>query len=154
MEDEATMNKENQLYAAYGSNMNLEQMSYRCPYATVIGNAELPGYQLLFRGSQGGAVATVEPKENSNVPILLWEITPRDEEELDRYEGWPRFYRKETVVVSYKGKLVEVMAYIMNDGYPLGLPGQRYYNTIVEGYRSAGFDEKVLEDAVTASDQE
>ena len=145
------MNKNNQIYAAYGSNLNLEQMAFRCPYATVIGNAVLPDHKLVFRGHNGNAVATVEPQEGSSVPVLLWEITPRDEQELDRYEGWPSFYRKETVAVAYDRKMVEVMAYIMNEGFPLGMPGSRYYNAILAGYQSAGFDTKTLEAALKHS---
>lgn len=37
------------LYAAYGSNINLEQMAYRCPHSTVAGTAMLKGYELQFR---------------------------------------------------------------------------------------------------------
>ena len=29
-----------QLYIAYGSNINLEQMAYRCPHSKVLGTAE------------------------------------------------------------------------------------------------------------------
>lgn len=76
------------LYAAYGSNLNHAQMAYRCPDATVYGTAELKDHELLFRGSPTSAVATVEPKEGGSVPILLWEISKRDEHSLDRYEGW------------------------------------------------------------------
>lgn len=143
--------RENLLYIAYGSNLNVAQMKIRCPYATVVGNATLKDYQLLFRGGNGGSVATVEPKDGSSVPVLIWEITPRCEDALDRYEGWPRFYRKETVAVEFGSKLVETMVYIMNDGHPLGSPSQGYLNTIVEGYKTAGFDQQVLSDAITAS---
>ncbi len=145
------MNDQNTIYAAYGSNLNLEQMAWRCPYATVIGTAELPDHQLLFRGSRCGAVATVESKKGESVPVLLWEITPRDEAALDRYEGWPSFYRKETLAVRYGGKLVEAMVYIMNEGHTLGIPSENYYYTIAEGYDSAGFDIKVLDRAVRVS---
>ena len=44
------------LYAAYGSNINLEQMAYRCPHSTVAGTAMLKGYELQFRHH-----ATIEP---------------------------------------------------------------------------------------------
>jgi len=145
------MNSENIIYAAYGSNMNLEQMAHRCPYATVVGNGELQGYQLLFRGHNGGAVATVEPKESGGVPVLLWEITPRDEEALDRYEAYPHLYRKETVEVFYGEKLVEAMVYVMNDGRPLGKPGEYYFNAILAGYEAAGFDRATLDEAVRNS---
>jgi hypothetical protein len=141
----------NKVYLAYGSNLNLEQMERRCPYAIPLGPAELPGYRLLFRGGRGNAVATVEPEAGSTVPALLWEITPRDEEALDRYEGWPRLYRKESVGVILGGKPVEAMVYIMNPGYPLGLPGDYYLNVILDGYASAGFNPAVLEGAMRDS---
>ena len=38
------------IYCAYGSNMNLEQMSHRCPNAKVIGKGKLENYKLTFRG--------------------------------------------------------------------------------------------------------
>jgi len=143
----------NKVYLAYGSNLNLEQMAYRCPYATVLGAAELSGYKLLFRGDKNGAVATVEPTEDGSVPVLLWEITPRDEEALDRYEGYPHFYRKETVTVPLDGRPLEAMVYIMNEGHPLGIPSEYYLNTILEGYASAGFDRVILGKAVQDSGQ-
>ena len=34
-----------QLYFAYGSNINLEQMAWRCPGAEVFGPAVLEGYE-------------------------------------------------------------------------------------------------------------
>ena len=89
------MRNDNRLYIAYGSNLNIEQMGFRCPYAVPIGTTVLTDYRLMFRGGMdGNAVATIEPAKGESVPVLLWEITPRDEEALDRYEGWPRLYRK------------------------------------------------------------
>ena len=35
-------------YFAYGSNLNFEQMAYRCPEATVVGTAKLDGYEIGF----------------------------------------------------------------------------------------------------------
>lgn len=146
-----SMKNTNKLYIAYGSNLNLEQMEHRCPYAVPLGTTVLRDYRLLFRGGDGSAVATVEPKEGGSVPVLLWEITPRDEEALDRYEGWPRLYRKETVTVDFGGKPVEAMVYIMNEIYPFGLPGSGYLNGIKEGYAAAGLDVAVLKVAMIAS---
>ena len=45
-------------YLAYGSNLNMEQMHYRCPGAVPLGTAELEGYRLLFKGSKTGAYLT------------------------------------------------------------------------------------------------
>lgn len=145
------MKKTNKLYLAYGSNLNLEQMAFRCPYAVPLGPVWLEGYRLLFRGSKSGAYATLEPYSVSRVPALLWEITPRDEEALDRYEGWPRFYRKEMVPVEHNGKMLDVMVYIMNEGCSLGMPSKNYLDIVRAGYDSAGFDHAVLDEAMRAS---
>ena len=148
------MNKENRIYLAYGSNLNLEQMEYRCPYATALGTATLPDYRLVFRGGDGCAVANVEPRKGASVPVLLWDITPRDEQALDRYEGWPRLYRKEMVKVRVGNKLVSAMVYIMNEGRPLGTPGDYYLQTIIDGYKAAGFEKQFLIDALRDSCEE
>lgn len=139
------------LYIAYGSNLNLPQMAYRCPTAEVVGTSEVKDYELLFRGSRQSAVATIEPSKGSNVPVLLWTLKDNDLQALDRYEGYPHFYRKEILEVELNGKPVPAMVYVMNDGHPPGAPSDHYLNAIMEGYRSAGFDTEILEDAVEKS---
>lgn len=143
--------QKNRLYIAYGSNLNLPQMAHRCPTARVVGISEVKGYELLFRGGRRGAVATIEPLKGSSVPVLLWKIKPQDEEALDRYEGYPSFYRKETMEVELCGKTVTAMVYVMNDGRSLGSPSDFYLNTIAEGYGSASFDTEFLYNAVEKS---
>lgn len=143
--------KSETLYIAYGSNLNLPQMAFRCPTAKVVGASEIKDYELLFRGGRRGAVATVEPLKDSSVPVLLWKLKDRDLQALDCYEGYPSFYRKEILPVELKGKAVPAMVYIMNDGHPLGTPSDYYLNTILEGYRSAGFDTDFLDRAVEKS---
>jgi gamma-glutamylcyclotransferase (GGCT)/AIG2-like uncharacterized protein YtfP len=151
------MKKRNKLYIAYGSNLNLEQMAARCPTARVVGASELTGRRLLFRGAHAGAVATVERHKGGAVPVLVWEITPADEAALDRYEGFPFLYRKERVRVRLDGKSITAMIYIMNvempvGAYrPLGQPGPHYYTTILDGYKSAGFDADILREATADS---
>jgi hypothetical protein len=55
------------LNLAYGSNLNLGQMAYRCPTAKVYGKGMLLDYQLLFKGREDNAYATIEPKRGSKV---------------------------------------------------------------------------------------
>ena len=143
--------KSETLYIAYGSNMNLPQMAFRCPTAKVIGTSEIKDYELLFRGGRRSAVATVEPLEGSNVPVLLWTLKERDLQALDHYEGYPSFYRKEILPVELNSKPIQAMIYIMNDGHPFGSPSDYYLNTIMEGYNSAGFDTEFLDQAVDKS---
>ena len=75
-------------YFAYGSNLNFEQMAYRCPEATVVGTAKLDGYELAFRRGY----LTILPKEGASVEGLIWSVTDHDESQLDCYEGYPTFY--------------------------------------------------------------
>lgn len=134
------------LYFAYGSNINLEQMDYRCPDATVVGPVVLENYELLFRR---GGFATIEPKKGERVHGLLWSITPECERSLDLYEGYPRFYDKQTVTVrDGLGRELPVMAYIMDERFrePM-LPTEPYYNGILEGYRQNGLPEVSLKKA-------
>lgn len=145
------MTEHKKLYAAYGSNLNLEQMKLRCPTATVVGSAVLEHYELLFRGSSDSAVATVEPREGASVPILLWDIQSMDEKALDRYEGYPRLYGKETMTLSLGDQQAEAMVYVMTPGHEPGLPSEHYYDVIARGYQSAGFDLSVLEAGVKRS---
>lgn len=151
------MGRRTRLYMAYGSNMNLEQMADRCRTAEVVGRcrtAEVVGkgilknYELLFRGARHGAVATVEPREGSSVPVVLWEIGARDEVALDCYEGYPRLYRKQMMEVEVDGKCQRVMAYVMTPGREFGIPSEHYAEIIREGYQSAGFDAEILEEAI------
>lgn len=139
---------ERTIYLAYGSNLNKEQMARRCPNAEIIGTATLEGYELIFRGSRESAVANIEPKEGSSVPVLLWSITPRCEVALDRYEGFPYLYRKETVTVELNGNPTEAMVYIMNEGRLMGKPSLPYYSIIREGYKDCGFSISILNKAV------
>lgn len=142
------MSRKPTLYIAYGSNLNLPQMAHRCPTAEVVGTGQLKDYELLFRGSRRGAVATVEPKEGSSVPVLLWKIREKDEAALDLYEGYPRLYGKQMMDVELDGKTISAMVYIMTPGYPFGIPSDDYVNTIRQGYQSAGFALRILEESV------
>lgn len=64
-------------------------------------------------------------------------------------EGYPRLYRKETVWIKLGKKKYPAMIYIMNgDSYSYGLPSKTYFDTICDGYLSAGFDPKLLHQAV------
>ena len=138
------------IYCAYGSNMNIEQMAFRCPDAKVIGTGIVPDYLLMFRGAKARAYANIQPdrsavKKYDGVPCVLWYISEKDEKSLDRYEGFPQFYYKDFVnVVTSEGKKVKAMAYIMTPGRSLGVPTEEYFNIILEGYNQNDIDTQYL----------
>lgn len=144
-------------YIAYGSNLNIEQMSHRCPTARIVGTSEVPDYELLFKGSKTGSYLTIEPKKGSKVPVAVWEVTPADERSLDRYEGFPTSYYKKSMVLPVKridGRTTktEVFVYIMHEDRNLGLPHWFYVKICKEGYEAFGFDTKYINDAIRKSD--
>lgn len=136
------------LYIAYGSNINIRQMQYRCPDAAIVGTSVIPNCELLFRGSKTGAYATIQPHESKSVPVLIWETSARDEIALDQYEGYPRFYGKEEVEIQFNGKPLTTYVYKMPESYELGMPSNAYINTILEGYQAVGFDREILGQAI------
>lgn len=141
-------------YIAYGSNLSVTQMGFRCPTAQQAQTAVLPDCRLEFRGLRDSAFLTIAPEKGSNVPVLLWKIKENDEKSLDRYEGYPSHYRKEMMEVEIGGRTQEAMVYVMNEGRPFGMPSDRYLNTVLEGYDRFGFDPKAVEDALKLSRQE
>lgn len=136
-----------QLYVAYGSNLNCHQMAHRCPTAEPIAVGLLKDYQLVFQGSPYGAHANVIPKTGSEVPVAIWEISPKDEAMLDRYEGVAGgYYTKEYYPVEVDGEMKEALIYIMTPN-PYGIPSDSYLATIAQGYKDFGLDIRVLNDA-------
>lgn len=136
------------LYAAYGSNLNLEQMAYRCPHSKPVGVAYLHRWKLMFK-YHADIVGTYSNEDI--VPVLLWDIAKEDWEKLDRYEGYPKYYVKRIVKVEYENTIVDAIAYIMADTNRRNFydfPDRDYYNIIVEGYYENKLPLKYLYEAI------
>ena len=134
------------LYIAYGSNLSVEQMAFRCPEAKIVGKAILKDWKLVFRTH-----ADIEPCEGATVPVLVWEINALDERNLDRYEGYPFYYIKKNLEVTLTDtdEKVSAMVYVMTKGRKASVPPTKhYYDIIAEGYDRFGFDKAVLEKAL------
>jgi len=128
-------------YFAYGANLNIQNMSVRCPNAKPIVPMTLTDMQLVFRG-----VADIEHKKGATLHGAIWDITAECEASLDIFEGYPTLYRKEWFTVKLSDQLAEdygqtadVLVYRMNrSGY--SAPSQMYYETIRQGYRDFNLD--------------
>ena len=140
------------LYFAFGSNLDIAQMSRRCPTAVPVGPYTLINARLVFRG-----VADVIAEKGFEVPGGLWRITPEDELALDRYEGFDPvhpergMYDKEVLTLAdLPDGEDELMLYTMNSVgiYP---PSFYYLNVIKQGYRDFGLPIKPLLAAVEHS---
>jgi gamma-glutamylcyclotransferase (GGCT)/AIG2-like uncharacterized protein YtfP len=129
------------LYFAYGANLNIENMSYRCPDAVAVQPFYLQGWSLAFSG-----VATIRPDADGCVAGALWAISEDDERSLDTFEGFPSLYRKKTIQIDG----MEVMIYVMNANYP-SEPSTNYLMTIAQGYQDWALDISYLAEAVDST---
>lgn len=147
-------------YLAYGSNLNMNQMRFRCPTARVVGTAVIKDYELLFKGREMCSYLTIEPKEGSEVPVAVWSVEESDEKSLDRYEGFPNFYYKKEMQVEMTGiksgrkRTRDAFVYIMHEDRPLGIPTWQYVNTCMAGYRTFGFNQSLIIKAIRKSREE
>ena len=140
--------KNKKYYIAYGSNLSVEQMAHRCPDARIAGQAVLAGWELLFRGC-----ATIAPNPKKNTPVLVWEISERDEGNLDLYEGYPNYYRKEDLNIELlreraEPEMVTAMVYIMENDFGRRAPSLHYYKVLHDGYKTFKFPMHILEGAL------
>jgi hypothetical protein len=137
------------LYAAYGSNMDPEQMLLRCPHSPQRGTGWLEGWRLTFGGEDigwDGALATVVEEPGSRVFVVLYDMFEIDEKELDNWDGVTLgYYRKAKVRVETLDGDVLAWLYVLNF-YEGGLPSARNVGILADAAEKAG----APEDYVTA----
>ena len=131
------------LYFAYGSNLNHAQMEYRCAGATFIKKHILKGHKLCFSHKTNRTVyghANIVKNKKSEVQGAIWNISKKDEQELDVYEGIDyNYYQKE--YFNFSGK--KVLVYVQKKYY-LQKPNSTYLHTIIQGYKDCSLDMKKL----------
>jgi gamma-glutamylcyclotransferase (GGCT)/AIG2-like uncharacterized protein YtfP len=129
------------LYAAYASNLDPEQMLRRAPHSPARSTGWLMGWRLTFGGEElsfEGALATVVEDAGSQVFVMLYDVPPSDEPELDRWEGSALgLYRKIRVRVETLDGDEAAWLYVLN-GYEGGLPSARYLGLIADAAEAAG----------------
>lgn len=128
------MTSGNHLYVAYGANTNLDSMQSRCPGSTPLGKAKIPDHELVFHN-----FADVRYKMDSHVDAVLWVVSEKDLEGLDRFEGYPFHYTRNKIAVEFRGEMVMAWCYFMND-QGNNPPSQFYIDMIKEGYKEFNLD--------------
>jgi gamma-glutamylcyclotransferase len=143
-------------YFAYGSNMSYEQMKERCPDSKYVGVARLNGYKLDFTKMstiRGGGVADIVEAEDDCVYGVLYSITDDDLAKLDRFEGYPRMYDRQTVscfkyddLLDYnplKGTNIDALVYtVVNKSATTIPPSMEYLKIILDAAFSHMFPTK------------
>jgi AIG2-like family len=132
------------LYAAYGSNMDPEQMLRRCPASPHTGTGWIRGWRLTFGAEEygwEGALATLAPTDDDDGPgvfVALYDLTEADERQLDAWEGADHgLYRKLHLRVHTLAGDVVAFVYVV-DGFEGGLPSARHLGGIADAAEAAG----------------
>ena len=118
------------LYFAYGMNTNRRGMAQRCPGALSLGHARLIDYSFRF-----AIHADVVKCKGSYVDGVLWTIDNFHLNSLDCLEGYPYYYNRRALRVAHEDRVVMAETYYMQPGNLDNLPGQGYFDMVVEGYK-------------------
>jgi hypothetical protein len=103
------------LYFAYGSNMNVDAMTRRCPRSKALGLARLERHRLAVT-REGWLTAARNP--SSAVHGVLWDLALSDIPALDRHESLSQgLYTKETQpVIAERGPKRAIVYFGANAG--------------------------------------
>jgi hypothetical protein len=129
-------------YFAYGANLDLEEMSCRCPDAVRADRAIVREHE-FFINDRG--VASIIPSRAHWVEGLLWILTADDEERLDRFEGVRLgLYRKDQVMVQQEdGQRVGALVYVATST-ERGRSISDYLAKIIKNATRHGFSEQYI----------
>ncbi len=121
--------------------MDPAQMMERAPHSPMAGTGWVLGWRLTFGGEDigwEGAIATVAEDPDSEVFVVLYDITAQDEAQLDRWEGSELgLHNKIRVrVQTLEGSLLAWL-YVL-DAYEGGLPSARYIGVMADAAETAG----------------
>ena len=129
------------LYAAYGTNLDADQILHRCPHSQSRGPGWWVGWPLTFAGEDlgwEGALATVVEDPGAQVFVMVYDVPPQDEVTLDRWESAVTgLYRKIRVRVQMLTGEELCWTYVL-DGYEGGLPSARYLGLMADAAEKGG----------------
>lgn len=121
----------NIIYFAYGANLDLRGMNFRCPGYIKIAAAVLADYRLVFRG-----VADIEPAPGEKVYGALYRLTQTHLAALDRFEAYPMLYtRKIVTVTTNQNQSYDAIVYQMTSRCGYSEPGNGYLQIVISGCR-------------------
>jgi len=126
-------------YFAYGSNLSKKQMQERCPDSKPMFMATLPNYKLVFVGwsrQWRGGIPSIKPLRGEKVLGAIYDVSEKDLNRLDSYEGYPGSYRRLNITVfDEDGNPVEAVTYIKAGQLDETPPSKEYLAIVQQGYR-------------------
>lgn len=131
------------LYFAYGSNLNVAQMAYRCPAARPVERFTARNHRLVFRDK-----ADMVHAPGFVLPGALYRITPACEAALDRFEGYPHKYAKIVFRLRADGRDHYAIAYRYRAQPRPCAPSDEYVGRIARGYADWNIHPATLDEAL------
>ena len=137
-------------YFAYGSNLDSSRMIERGVNFTSKEKGSLKGYRFIInKKSQKNpniGFANIIKDNSSHVEGIIYELNQDDILKLDKYEGAPKHYRRESHRINNK----ECVVYVANDEWTTVNEleaTEEYKNHILEGkeFLSENYYKKLLE---------
>ena len=131
------------LYCAYGSNLNIEQMAYRCPNSRPVCKGVLNNWELYFN-----LHADIRERAGTQTLVGVWDISDKDWKSLDYYEGYPNYYERKIVPVDTANGIKDCVVYVMTEWNKNRLDYHRptavYFHTIEVGFKDFNMDVEEL----------
>jgi gamma-glutamylcyclotransferase (GGCT)/AIG2-like uncharacterized protein YtfP len=118
-------------------------MASKCSDISVLGPARLAGYRLAFSRRSirtGTGVANVVSEAGSSVWGVLYEVSDRCLESLDRKEGYPWAYDRRAIDVTLEsGERLRALTYVVDQPEPDEVkPSSDYANGLVAAAEEQG----------------
>jgi gamma-glutamylcyclotransferase (GGCT)/AIG2-like uncharacterized protein YtfP len=127
----------------YGSLMNPQRFREIAGKWIFARKAKLHGFHLVFSGK--GSADIVCGETNSVVYGVAYEVTDRQLNALDNYEGVPvGFYTRKKILIEMKSRRHEAFVYVKTKKVENKNPPSRYMKQIVAGLRFHGYEESIV----------
>ncbi|MBN1367136.1 MAG: gamma-glutamylcyclotransferase [Dehalococcoidales bacterium] len=117
-------------------------MKERCPDSKPVSSATLPNYKLIFVGwsrQWQGGLASIRRVQGGKVSGVVYEISDKDLNRLDKAKGFPNDYNRIKVIVfDEDGTAMEAVTYVKTGQPEDSQPSKEYASIIYQGYREWG----------------
>lgn len=140
------------LYAAYGSNLNADDLAQRSHLTLEpVGPAYLPDREVAFSHhstTRGGGALDLRPRVGQLTPVMLFRMNEAERDALDTKEGHPNHYRRvDTVALTDDGREIPVFTYVSRRPEPFVPPADDYVEIVRRGLAAHGLPDAHLDAA-------
>ncbi len=135
-------------FIAYGTNIKYGELTKYFPEAKILSYGYIKNYALEFVGYDGHAIATLVKKRGAKAPVAVWEFPPELRFTIANFEPFPYLYKRIKVTAIVGKTKMRGEIYITKQKLRHGTPSDEYLAILKAGYKEAGFDENLIDQAL------